>query len=188
MNAADMVVRRFCPVRRHTERAGVWRRGRYFLQGNFIGLKKDKWNLVRMEKRKIFLKMFVCFFLAFAFLSGCGEKKDNLTKIKDLEFTVIAEENIPEELLKAIGEKKTEGFKITYQDKGFVYICAGYGEQETGGYSITVNGLYETENAVYFDTTLTGPRPGENEGKKGSKSYPYIVVKTEMIDKPVVFE
>ena len=28
----------------------------------------------------------------------------------------------------------------------------------------------------------------ENEGKKVSKSYPYIVVKTEMIDKPVVFE
>ena len=165
----------------------AWR-GRYFLQGYFIGLKKDQWNLVTMKKKKICLRMLICIFMSWVFLTGCGEKRDNLAKIKDLEFTVIAEENIPEELLKAIEEKKTEGFKITYQDKGFVYICTGYGEQETGGYSITVNGLYETENAVYFDTTLIGPKPGENEGKKGSKSYPYIVVKTEMIDKPVVFE
>lgn len=128
---------------------------------------------------------FVCCALLF---TGCREQKDNLAKIKDLEFTVIAQENIPEELLKAMEEKKTEGFKITYQDNGFIYICVGYGEQETGGYSITVDALYETENAIYFDTTLIGPTPGEDEGKKVSKSYPYIVVKTEMIDKPVVFE
>ena len=128
-----------------------------------------------MGKRKYFGKMLILFGFALLFLTGC-------------RFTVIAEDNIPEELFQAIEEKKTEGFKITYQDKGFVYICMGYGQQETGGYSITVNSLYETDNAVYFDTTLIGPKPGENEGKKVSKSYPYIVVKTEMIDKPVVFE
>ncbi len=121
-------------------------------------------------------------------LTGCSDKKDPLEKIKDLEFTVIAEENIPEELLQVINEKKTEVFKVTYQDNGFLYICMGYGEQETGGYSISVNSLYETENAVYFDTTLIGPQPGETDGKKNSPSYPYVVVKTEMIEKPVVFE
>lgn len=120
--------------------------------------------------------------------SGCREKKDSLAKIKDLEFTVVAEENIPEELLAAVNEKKSDGFKVTYQDGGFMYICRGYGEQETGGYSISVNALYETENAVYFDTTLQGPKPGENDSKKVSKSYPYVVVKTETIEKPVVFE
>lgn len=141
-----------------------------------------------MGKRKYFGKMLLLFGFALLFLTGCREEKDHLAKVKDLEFTVIAEDNIPEELFQAIEEKKAEGFKITYQDKGFVYICMGYGQQETGGYSITVNSLYETDNAVYFDTTLIGPKPGENEGKKVSKSYPYIVVKTEMIDKPVVFE
>lgn len=87
-----------------------------------------------------------------------------------------------------VEEKKTQGFKMTYQDGGFLYICMGYGEQETGGYSIAVNALYETENAVYFDTTLLGPKPGENDGKKQSPSYPYVVVKTEMVEKPVVFD
>lgn len=142
-----------------------------------------------MKMRKVRYLTVIAAMLLFAVMTftGCKEKKDTLAKIKDLEFTVIAEENIPEELLKAIEEKKADGFKVTYQDNGFVYICAGYGEQETGGYSITVNALYETDNAVYFDTTLIGPQPGENDGRKVSKSYPYIVVKTEMIDKPVVF-
>lgn len=121
-------------------------------------------------------------------LTGCKEKKDATEKIKDLEFTVTAEENIPEPLLAAINEKKEAGFKITYQDAGFLYICVGYGQQATGGYSIAVNALYETENAVYFDTTLLGPEPGQNADKKNSPSYPYAVVKTEFIDKPVVFE
>lgn len=121
-------------------------------------------------------------------LTGCKEEKDATAKLKDLEFTVIAEENIPEPLLAAINEKKEAGFKLTYQDAGFLYICVGYGQQATGGYSIAVNALYETENAVYFDTTLLGPEPGQNADKKNSPSYPYAVVKTEFIDKPVVFE
>lgn len=132
--------------------------------------------------------MAVCILLGIGILTGCTEKKDPLQKIKDLEFTVIAEENIPEEFLKAINEKKTEGVKMTYQDDGFLYICIGYGQQESGGFSITVNALYETENAVYFDTTLLGPQPGEVDEKKKSPSTPYVVVKTEFIDKPVVFE
>ena len=121
-------------------------------------------------------------------LTGCKKETDNLKKVRELAFTVTAEENIPEELLKTLKEKQTDGFKVTYQDNGFMYLCRGYGEQETGGYSIMVESLYETANAIYFDTTLKGPVPGENGGKKESVSYPYIVIKAELVDKPVVFE
>lgn len=121
-------------------------------------------------------------------LYGCAKEKDPLEKIKDLEFTVLAEDNIPEELKKVIEEKKANAFKVTYQDNGFLYICMGYGEQVSGGYSITVNALYLTENAVYLDTTLLGPEPsGGPAVKKDVPSYPYVVVKTEFVDKPVVF-
>lgn len=116
---------------------------------------------------------------------ACGAKQDAMEKIKDLEFSVIAEDNLPEELLGIITEKKAQPFKITFQDQGFVYICIGYGEQETGGYSISVNELYETGNAIYIDTNLVGPKAEEKS--KLSPSYPYVVVKTEYIDKPVVF-
>ena len=112
-----------------------------------------------------------------------------MEKIKDLEFTVLAEENIPEELQTVIAEKKSGAFKVTYQDNGFMYICVGYGEQVSGGYSITVDSLYLTENAIYVDTTLLGPDPVESaQNKKNSPSYPYVVIKTEFVDKPVVFD
>ena len=112
-----------------------------------------------------------------------------MEKIKDLEFTVLAEENIPEELRTVIEEKKSSAFKVTYQDNGFLYICVGYGQQVSGGYSITVNALYLTDNAIYADTTLLGPDPADPATeKKKAPSCPYIVLKTEFIDKPVVFE
>ncbi len=106
--------------------------------------------------------------------------------IKDLDCTVIAEDKIPEELLTKIAQKKTEAFRLTFEDRGFLYICVGYGTQETGGYSIAVNALYETANAIYVDTNLIGPAPEEKSNQV--ESYPYVVIKTEFVDKPVVFD
>lgn len=131
--------------------------------------------------RGVFLICLLCF-LVYA----CGKKQDSMEKIKDLEYTVIAEDNIPKELLAKIEEKKENAFRLTFEDQGFLYICMGYGTQQTGGYSIAVNGLYETANAVYLDTNLIGPSPEEK--KNQVKSYPYVVVKMEFLDKPVVFE
>jgi hypothetical protein len=85
-----------------------------------------------------------------------------------------------------IEEKKASPFKITFQDQGFLYIGVGYGEQETAGYSIAVNELYETGNAVYIDTNLIGPGP-EEKGKL-TPTYPYVVIKTENVNKSVVFD
>ena len=128
-------------------------------------------------------------FLVLCLLAGCVRHRDPMEKIKDLEFTVLAEENIPEELRTVIEEKKSSAFKVTYQDNGFLYICVGYGQQVSGGYSITVNALYLTDNAIYADTTLLGPDPADPATeKKKAPSCPYIVLKTEFIDKPVVFE
>lgn len=127
--------------------------------------------------------------LALLFLVGCAKAKDSTEKVRDLEFTVLAEDNIPKELLTVIEGKKQDAFKITYQDNGFLYICVGYGQQVSGGYSITVNALYLTENAVYADTTLLGPDPAQGTSPGQSMpSYPYVVIKTEFIDKPVVFD
>lgn len=148
----------------------------------------NKNKLVKSRKRQCYQITAAVLLLGMLLSAGCREKQNSLEKIKDLEYTVTAQENIPEELLQVIEEKKTEGFKVTYQDGGFLYICMGYGQQECGGYSIAVNELYETENAVYLDTTLLGPKPGEADDKRKSPSYPYVVVKTEQVDKPVVFE
>lgn len=119
-------------------------------------------------------------------LSGCTFLSEERIKLRDLDFTVLSEEKIPEELKTIIEEKKKEPFQITYTDKEYLYICAGYGEQETGGYSIAVNELYLTDTAVYASVSLLGPDRAENSSK--NPSYPYIVIKTEYLDQTVIFE
>lgn len=119
-------------------------------------------------------------------LTACSVKEQKIEKVKDLEFTVVSEDCLPEELKTEIAGKKQTEFKMTYSDNKYLYICIGYGEQKTGGYSITVNELYLTDNAIYIHTNLLGPRPEDK--KTEVSSYPYIVVKTELIDKTVVFD
>ncbi len=119
-------------------------------------------------------------------LNGCGLGTGKTTKLRDLEFTVVSEEKLPEELKKLIDERKNTPFKITYNDKEYLYICVGYGEQSTGGYSITVDELYLTDDAIYISTSLLGPGPEDKTG--AALSYPYIVVKTEYMDKQVMVE
>lgn len=128
----------------------------------------------------------LCVLCMLCLIAGCGAKQDKTVKLQDLQFTVLAEDQIPEELQNIVGEKKAESFKLTFCDENDLYICVGYGKQPTGGYSISVTELYETENAIYVHTNLLGPAPGEI--KKESASYPYIVIKTEKLDKTVVFE
>lgn len=119
-------------------------------------------------------------------MSGCTLLSEERVKLRDLDFTVLSEEKIPEELMTIIEEKKQEPFRITYSDNEFLYICIGYGTQETGGYSIAVNELYLTDTAVYVNTSLLGPGPEEKNNK--TASYPYIVIKTEFLEQTVVFE
>ncbi len=139
-----------------------------------------------MNKKRYPLRIAgILFVLIFTF-TGCSMSSLDTAKLRDLEFTVVSEERLPEELKSLIEERKTGDFKLTYNDKEFLYICIGYGEQATGGYSIAVNDLYLTEDAITISTSLLGPGP---EGKAGSApSYPYIVVKTEYLDKTVTFE
>lgn len=117
-------------------------------------------------------------------LCGCSLMSTEEVKLRDLDFTILGEELVPAELAVMIEERKGEVFKMTYSDNVNLYICVGYGRQETGGYSITVDELYLTEEAVHVQTTLLGPDVSE-KGKK-TPSFPYIVIKTEYLDLPVI--
>jgi hypothetical protein len=119
-------------------------------------------------------------------MAGCTMLSSERVKLKDLDFTILGEEKIPEELKSIIGEKKAEPFKLTYSDRDYLYICIGYGEQSTGGYSIAVNELYLTDTAIYLNTELLGPDPSEK--KNPAPSYPYIVIKTDYLEQTVIFE
>ena len=119
-------------------------------------------------------------------LTGCVSRPQKTEKIRDLEFTVMDKETVPDELKAAITENREMPFKLTFCDQGYMYIAEGYGPQPKSGYSVEVAGLYETENAVYIHTNLLGPEKGEQT--KDTITYPYVVVKLEYIDKNVVFD
>lgn len=124
--------------------------------------------------------------LAVRMLTGCSVEKNEQDKVRDLEFAVVGEAELPEELKKLVEEKKAADFKLTYSNDQGLYIAVGYGEQATGGYSIAVRELYLTENSIVVDTELLGPEKGEEVGVE--KSYPYIVVRTEYLENPVIFQ
>ena len=119
-------------------------------------------------------------------LSGCSMDAQEDGKLRDLDFTVVSQEEQPDALRDVIEEKKTKPFQISYTRGEDLYIAVGYGEQECSGYSISVNELFETENSIVIDTTLIGPKETEQTAK--TPSYPYVVAKTEGIaDKNVEF-
>ncbi len=119
-------------------------------------------------------------------LTGCKSEDTDIKKIKDLDFTVVEDADLPGELKEIIEEKKELPFKITYMNKDSLYIAVGYGKQNTGGYSIAVNDLYLTKNAVYIDTNLIGP--SQDTMVSQGVTYPYVVVKLELREERVVFE
>lgn len=119
-------------------------------------------------------------------LPGCTLLSEERIKLRDLDFTVLSEEKIPAELMTIIEEKKSAPFQITYTDNENLYICVGYGQQETGGYSIAVEELYLTDTNICVDTTLLGPKASEKSNK--TPSFPFIVLKTEFLEQTVIFE
>lgn len=118
-------------------------------------------------------------------LSGCIMQQGQ-EKIEDLEFTVMDPADLPEELQQQIISRQEEDFSLTYSDEEYLYIARGYGEQETGGYCISVDQCYRTSNTICVKTTLTGPQAGEKVNT--APSCPYIVIKLEMRAEEVVFQ
>ena len=103
------------------------------------------------------MRKWCCLLILTFLLSGCGMQTQESERLKDLDFTVMD-----------------------------LYICVGYGEQDTSGYSIAVEDLYLTDNAICVDTELLGP--GKGETTTAAVTCPYIVLKLEYLDKSVVFE
>lgn len=140
----------------------------------------------KMNGKMLLVACLLAWAFVVRFLTGCSVEKEAQDKVRDLEFTVVGEADLPEELKNLVEEKKAANFKLTYSNDQGLYIAVGYGEQPTGGYSIAVNELYLTENSIVIDTELKGPEKGENVGVE--KSYPYIVVQTEYLENPVIFQ
>ena len=118
------------------------------------------------------------------YFTGCS-RTEAPEKTNDLEFTVVSGTDIPEELQTLIAERQENAFELTFSDKSCLYVIKGYGKQPSGGYSIVIHDFYQSNDQLVFDTELFGPK--KDEPVSDSPSYPYIVIKTEYRENPVVF-
>ena len=69
----------------------------------------------RKKSRYVFWKtevLFTTLFFAALLFAGCSVEQTNRTKISDLDYTIAAEADIPEELQNDIEEKKAADFKM----------------------------------------------------------------------------
>lgn len=135
-----------------------------------------------MQKNKLI--MFGLVLILTIVVSSCGIEKISDKKTNDVDYTVVADIEMPEEVKQIVEEKKKEHFKVTYSDNQYTYIIIGYGMQNREGYNIKVKNLYETKNGIYVKTEFSGPK--EYSADKRT-TYPYIVIKIEVTDKNVIF-
>lgn len=116
-------------------------------------------------------------------LTGCSASSETDSTRKDIDFTVVEQRKIPQELQEIIEENKEDEIRMAYEDGEDLYLIRGYGEQKTGGYSIAVKECSEDEKTILLDTQLLGPESQEEISK--DPSYPYLVVKMEKREKEV---
>lgn len=139
---------------------------------------------MKRKNGKRLLFFFFCIIMM-GLLSGCGEKEAKIPKIKDLEYTVVEEGEVPEVLLNKIRELRATPFRMTYESDGYIYIAQGYGTQKTSGYSIRVLELYEAETGIVFSSELLGP--GKEEAVLQMETWPYIVIKLPDMKLEIIF-
>ena len=140
-------------------------RSRNVIEKKMDGMRKDVAEAGR--RRTLGMKGFVLMLTTWLLLlTGCSRVEGE--RVRDLDGVIVSEEALPAELKEIIDGKKEQAFQLTYSDEDYLYICIGYGKQETGGYSIALNDLYLTETEV--------------------RVYPYLVIRTELVKQPVVFQ
>lgn len=141
-------------------------------------------NKKTKHTKVITLILSILLILPLCFMVGCGKKEDN--DVSSIDFTIVSGQDIPKELQKLIKERQKNSFELTYSEGVYLYIIKGYGKQKTGGYSITVNDFYLSNDNLIFDTDLS--IPNKDDIISDAPSYPYIVIKTEYTETPVDFK
>ncbi len=137
----------------------------------------------RVKKYMLFWCCIVLFALS---CIGCQLGQRGAHARSKVEFTVVKEADIPEELIKLIKEKKKTTMRLTYATGEYMYLVVGYGTQKTGGYSIQVEDVAVEGSVLVVDTNLVGPQPGESVNEL--PTMPYVVIKIEKREEPVEFK
>ncbi len=140
---------------------------------------------------KLVLGILGVLIVALLIMTKCSLNNEESGK-KSLDFTVCDSTRIPEELQEIIDEKKDKEFKISYINNAYMFIAIGYGEQGKTDYKITVEDLYLADDGIHIKTMLYSGKATGTDAEKteetGNTLTPYIVIKCEKYDVPVIFD
>ena len=136
-----------------------------------------------MRKQLAFLGMITLLALS---IVGCGMMQKKTAEGTDVDFTVVKKGDYPKEIEEFLEEKRQEKFQVSFSCQDGLYLIRGYGIQSTGGHSIQVEYIRETEDALHIKTKLIGPDISEQH--LDVMSCPVIVVKMEPREKKIIFD
>lgn len=136
---------------------------------------------IRAEKWLTWLSAIVLLSLC---LVGCS-LTDGEQKRVAVEFQVVPFDEAPQKLQEIVENHKKEEIKMTWEGEEGLYLIRGYGEQPTGGYSISADAVELSEDGLHVTTTLIPPQqvPAAREA-----SYPCIILFVENTGQEVTFE
>lgn len=150
-----------------------------------------------MKRKHYFFVLLVMLFVAAGPLCGCGIlnlNKDNSenggAKTEAIDYVVCDEMMIPDELKEIINNKKSEAFSLSYEVNSYTYLAIGYGEMDRCDLSIIIEELKLKNENLYIETLLRRKYEAdnlENVSKGDTKTMPYIVIRCEIKDVPVIF-
>lgn len=89
---------------------------------------------------------------------------------KELSYAIVKPGDFPPEIDQILRRKKESAFQMAYESGDDLYILRGYGKQKSGGFSIQIEEVSKSENAVFVRTKLVGPAAKEEQ--KGRRLLP----------------
>ena len=75
---------------------------------------------------------------------------------KELSYAIVKPGDFPPEIDQILRRKKESAFQMAYESGDDLYILRGYGKQKSGGFSIQIEEVSKSENAVFVRTKLVG--------------------------------
>ena len=119
-------------------------------------------------------------------ISGCNFIRIEEEPRKPLEYSIVKNEEIPAELAALIQEKKKNEFQLTYQSEKELFLIKGYGQQMSGGYSISVEACVLADDGIHVLFQLHGPAADETIVKE--PSWPCVVLKLPYREGEIFFD
>ena len=140
---------------------------------------------MRNQRKTVFAVLIIVLLFTGCAKTDVLQTAKNLSQGEEIDYTVVAAEDIPPTLASEIDAQAEQEFRLTYSDGGYLYLARGYGKQPAGS-SIRVTSLRKDKDDIYFATTLLGSSDSQPQDEKAG--FPYIVVKLADYGQNVVFE